>query len=548
MNNHRSRYEYIAETLARHGLGFLAGWTGLDRFVPFHHGAFGHERREEPYRTAEHLRLALEELGPTFIKLGQLLSTRPDLVPPEYAEELAKLQDSAPPVPLEDIREAIRQELGAEPEQLFAEFDPEPLAAASIGQAHTAMLSDGTAVVVKVRRPGVVAQIEEDLDILQNLAVRAARRWELASDYDLPGIAQEFAASIRAEVDYLREGRTAERFAANFAGTDVTIPRIFWDTSTSRVLTMERMRGIKIDDLAALDRAGIDRKVLAQRGADVVLKMIFDDRFFHADPHPGNMFVQSDATIALIDFGMIGEVGEELQEQLTDFLIAFTRGDADGLGAALVGLSVRKELVDRERLRASLTTFVSLYHGRSLGEISMGQLMTQLLNVLREQHLQLPAQVAALFKVLIMIEGIGVRLDPDFDLVEALTPYSKRLLQQRLSLLEVAKRLAGASADAGELLVELPGRLRRLLAGMDSTGIQVHLRAAELEPLVGRTERIGNRLVAGMVAAALINGVGGLVAGDRRWRSWENAMIGVGVSVAGALSGYLLWTARRRRG
>ena len=547
MSTHLPRYHYIAETLARHGLGFLVGWSGLDRFVPFHRGALGHQPREEPYQTAEHLRVALEQLGPTFIKLGQLLSTRPDLMPPAYAQELAKLQDSAPPVPIEDIRQAIREELGAEPEQLFAEFDPEPLAAASIGQAHTATLLDGTAVVVKVRRPGVVARIEEDLDILQNLAVRASRRWERARDYDLPGIAQEFATSIRAEVDYLREGRNAERFAANFAGTDVTIPRIFWETTTSRVLTMERMSGIKIDDLLALDNAGIDRKVVAQRGADTVLKMIFDDRFFHADPHPGNMFVQGDATIALIDFGMVGEIDEGLQEQLTDFLVAFTRGDAAGLGDALVGLSVRKESADRDRLRAPLTAFVALYHGRSLGEISMSKLLTQLLDVLREQHLQLPAQVAALFKVLIMVEGMGARLDPEFDLVKALTPYSTHLVQQRLSPRAVAKRLAGASADAGALLIELPGTMRRLLEGMDSTGVQVHLRAAELEPLVGRAERVGNRLVAGMVAAAMINGVGKLVASDRKWRSWESLMVRVGVGVAGALSGYLLWTARRHR-
>ncbi len=548
MSTHRPRYQFIAETLARHSLGFLAGVTGVDRFIPFHKGAFGHGRRDEPYLTPEHVRLTLEELGPTFIKLGQLLSTRPDLVPPAYADELAKLQDDAPPVPVDEIRDAIRQELGAEPEELFSRFDAEPLAAASIGQAHTARLHDGTEVVVKVRRPGVVARIEEDLDILRNLAATASRRWEAARAYDLPGVAQEFAASLRRELDYLQEGRNAERFAENFAGTDVAIPRVFWDTTTSRVLTLERMAGIKIDDLPALDAADIDRQRLARRGADTVLKMIFDDRFFHADPHPGNMFVQADGTLALIDFGMVGEVDEQLQERLTDFLVGFTRGDPEELASALVRLSVGGDRVDEDALRAALVPFVALYHGRPLGEIRMGDLITQLFTLLREHHLRLPAEMAALFRVLVMAEGMGVRLDPAFDLQEALTPYAERLMRERMTLSAIVRRLAGSSIDTAQLLLDLPGGLRRLLKMLDSRGVEVHLRATELEPLMGRAERIGNRLVAGMVTAALIGGIGELVAGERRWRSWEGALLGAGVSAVSVLGGYLLLTARRRRG
>lgn len=548
MTAHRSRYQFIAETLARHSLGFLAGVTGMDRIIPFHRGAFGHGRREEPYATPEHVRLALEELGPTFIKLGQLLSTRPDLMPPAYAAELAKLQDDAPAVPVEEIREAIRQELGAEPEELFSRFDAEPLAAASIGQAHTAQLHDGTEVVVKVRRPGVVARVDEDLDILHNLAATASRRWEAARGYDLPGVAQEFAASLRRELDYLEEGRSAERFAENFAATDVHIPKVFWDTTTSRVLTLERVVGIKIDDLPALDAAGIDRKRLARRGADTVLKMIFIDRFFHADPHPGNMFVQADGELALIDFGMVGEVDEALHGRLTDFLIAFTQGDPDGLASSLIELSVGRDAVDEAALRGSLVPFVALYHGRPLGEIKMGDLITQLFTLLREHHLRLPSAMAALFRVLVMAEGMGVRLDPAFDLQEVLVPYTERLMREQMSLAAVARRLAVSSLDTGRLMLELPGGLRRLLKTLDSTGVEVHLRAAELEPLMGRAERIGNRLVAGMVTAALIAGIGDLVASERRWRSWEGALLGAGVSTVSALGGYLLLTARRRRG
>jgi len=236
---HAARYRQIAATLRRHSLGFFAGLLGAGRLNPFRRGPSEAGTGSDTPAPPEHVRLALEELGPTFIKLGQLLSTRSDLLPPAYVDELAKLQDSAPPVAIEQIREVIRQELGAEPEELFRTFDDSPLASASIGQAHTATLHDGTAVVVKVRRPGAVAQVQVDLEILQNLALRASRAWDLARDYDAPGLADEFAQTIRAELDYLQEGRNAERFAENFEfEPDVEIPRVFWDFTTSRVLTL----------------------------------------------------------------------------------------------------------------------------------------------------------------------------------------------------------------------------------------------------------------------------------------------------------------------
>lgn len=549
MKGHLDRYQQIGEILTRHGLGFLVGITGLDRWVPFHHGLLGHERREQPYTTPDHLRLALEELGPTFIKLGQILSTRSDILPPDYLQELAKLQDAAPSVPGATIRELIRQELGANPEELFAEFESEPLASASIGQAHTATLQDGTPVVVKVRRPDVVAKIEEDLEILQNLATQASRRWDAAADYNLTGIAAEFAQTLRAEVDYLQEGHNAERFAENFASDpDVHIPRVFWATTTSRVLTLERIIGMKVNDLDALDRAGIDRQTLAKRAAGVAVKMVFEDGFFHADPHPGNLFIEPDGRIGLIDFGMVGQVDEKLRGQLGVLLTALIRNDADRVGAALLDLSVTKQSVDRNQLRADLTEFISLYKDRQLDQICIGPLITQLLALLREYHLQLPREMAMLLKTLLMDEGMGVQLDPQFNLGEILKPYAQQLALDRFSPHAFAKRLAKAGFASAELAVELPGKLRRLFELIDTAGVEVHLRAAELEPLVGRIERIGNRLVAGMIAAAFIKGVGELATGDRkRWHSWEGPLMGIGLGAASALSAYLAWTSRRNK-
>lgn len=543
MNTQLERFAQIAEILARHGLGFLAGSMGLERWLP----GQAMLSAKEP-TTPMRLRLALEELGPTFIKLGQLLSTRSDIMPAAYLSELSKLQDGAPPVSAAEIRSLIHQELGATPEQLFASFDDKPLASASIGQAHAATMTDGTEVVVKVRRPGIVSRIDEDLEILQNLAAHASRRWEAAADYNVTGIATEFADTLRAELDYLREGRNAERFAENFASIpDIYVPTIFWATTTSRVLTMERIRGIKVDQIAALDSAGIDRGQVAARAARAAAKMIFEDGLFHADPHPGNLFIQPGGRIALIDFGMVGEINEKLRGQLGTLLFAFTSNDPDKVSSALRTISVTRPAVDSDVLRRDAARFIQLYEGHALREVEIAPLITQMLAILRNHHLQLPREMAMLLKMVLMTEGMGVRLNPEFNLGEILRPYAKALAQDRFSPRNLAERLGKAGWEAAELGMILPEKLRTLIENMDG-GVEVHLRAEELEPLVGRVERIGNRLVAGMIAAAFIRGIGELTAADReRLRTWQNPLLGAGLGAAGSLGAYLAWTSRRKK-
>jgi ubiquinone biosynthesis protein len=545
---HVDRYLQVAAALRRHGLGFAAGLLGLDRMLPRARGGAADAAMRATAESPVHLRAAFEELGPTFMKLGQLLSTRSDLLPPAFVAELAKLQDAAPPVATEEIRAVIRTELGAEPDKVFASFDDRPLASASIGQAHTATLADGTRVVVKVRRPGAVSQVQMDLEIMQNLAVRAARAWDFARDFDVVGIVDEFAATIRAELDYLEEGRNAERFARDFENdAGVVIPRVFWEHTTSRVLTLERMGGMNVADTVALDEAGVDRHLVARRGADIVLKMIFEDRFFHADLHPGNLFIHTDGTIALVDFGMVGVIGEELRGHLSRLFIAMVRGEVDLLTSALIEVSVTGASVDRRALRDDLRPFVARYRLRSVQQTPFARMMADLFAIVRANRVRLPREMILLFKALLLIEALAIRLDPEFRLGEALEPYAERLSWERLRASVIARRLVKASTDVGELALDLPAIVRRLVDVADTTGIQVHLRAAELEPLVGRAERIGNRLVAGMIGAALITGIGGLVASDRRWRNWEGTMVGAGLGAIGTLGAYLITTARRRR-
>ena len=542
------RYRQIADALSRHGLGHLVGVFGLERFVPFHKGLLGHPRREEPYTHPEHLRMTLEDLGATFVKLGQILSTRPDLLPPDYQAELAKLQDAAPPVPSEVVAEAITGELGRRPEEVFAAFDPKPLAAASIGQVHAATLPNDTEVVVKARRPGVVEQIEQDLEILQNLAAKASRRWEVAEQYDIVALAQEFAETLRSELDYVREGRSAERFTENFAGDkEVHVPKVFWETSTSRVLTLERIRGIKVNDLPALDEAGIDSGALAGRAARITLDMIFEHGFFHADPHPGNFFVEPDGVLGIIDFGMVGTVDERTKEQLAHLLIAITSKDAERLVDAFLELGFSKGRIDRASLRQDLERLLSRYYGLPLGEIPLGRMLSEALSIVRRHRLRLPSNMALLFKAAIMNEGMGTQLDPSFNLTTVLVPYAKRLMMRQYSPAVLARRLGEAGMEASQLGIELPRQLRRIAGELERGSLEMSVRPESFEPMLQRLERLTNRLVLGVIVAAFIGGVAVLMAFYHP-PGWEDLMAPFfffGFVVATALGAYLAWSILR---
>ena len=547
---HAARYRQIAGILTQHGLGFLVGVLGLERFEPFHRGILGHARRDAPYTQAEHLRMALEDLGATFIKLGQILSTRADLLPPEYQLELVKLQDAAPAEPSEAIRDIIESEFGRPVGELFATFDDDPVAAASIGQAHAATLPDGMDVIVKVRRPGVVERVEADLEILENLAAAASRRWEAVDDYDVLGIAQEFAQTLRAELDYIREGRNAERIAANFKDDDtVHIPTVLWELSSSRVLTLERLRGQKATELESAEKASPERRALAEHLADLFLKMVFDDGFFHADPHSGNFFVEPDGRIGLIDFGMVGSLDDRTQEQLTSVILAVTSQDAEQLVEAFFDLGVARRRIDRTLLRQDLEHLLSRYYGRPLGELPLGPVLSDMLAVVRRHHLQLPASLALLVKTVMMEEGLLGMVDPTFNLTTAITPFAERLMLRRFSPRLWLRRLGRASFDGARLATDLPQHLRRLVGDLERGGLEIGMRPVGFEPLLRRAERLANRLILGMITSALIVGVSVLMLLYRPvgWERLTDLLLGIGLVLTVGLGSYLAWMTVRAR-
>lgn len=541
-----NRSRVIAQVLVRHGLTYLVTISGLDRFVPFHTRLAARGGSTEV--AAEHLRLALEELGTTSIKLGQVLSTRADLLPPAYQTELTKLQDRTPAVPSSQIHSVIVEELGVVAADAFATFSDEPLAAASIGQVHAATLEDGTAVVVKVRRPGVEALVEDDLALLRDLAAVAARRSRLGERYDLPELAEEFSQTLRSELDYLQEARNAERFAEMFAADPaIHIPTVYRQTTTARVLTLERIEGIKIDDVAALDAAGIDRTQVAARVTHMILTMVFEHGFFHADLHPGNFFVETGGRIGLIDFGMVGSLTQRTRERLVDLLLAITARDADSLVDAFLDLGTVHAWVDRNRLRDDLDALLARYADRPLGEITIGPLIVEAQAIVRRHHLHLPSDLALLLKAVVMSEGMGLRLDPSFQLMDAITPFAERMMLQVYSPVRMARKLAAAGLDAARLGVDLPKQLRRILNDLEQGRLSMTIQPAGMEPLFSRLERLVNRVVLGVIAAAFVVGLATLMSAfspldDDRW---IGGFFSVGFLAAVALGVYLAWSILR---
>lgn len=550
--NHHKRYRQIVDIIGRHGLGFVLGGRSLENLLPFRQSA--PESQDDHHTTRpEHLRLALEELGPTFIKLGQILSTRGDLLPAPYLDELARLQDGVPPMASGDVRRIVEQELGRPLEEAFARFEIAPLASASIGQAHLAVLHDGAEVVVKLRRPGVVEQVDEDLRILIDLAGVAERRWSVARHYDLVAIAQEFAQTLREELDYLHEGRNVERFADNFASDpSVHIPRVYWETTTARVLTLERIQGAKISDVDAIEAARLDCLEVAHHATQILLTMILEHGFFHADPHPGNVFVEADGRIALIDFGMTGALNSATQGVLLRLLLAIAGRDAGLLADVMLELGHTRVHVDRNRLRRDMQRMLDRYCDRSLGDVKLSAMLNELLTILRWHHLRLSPDLALLVKTLGMSEGLGVRLDPSFNLMDVYIPYTEELLRRRFSLRRWSGQMMLAGIDALEMALALPQQLRHVLGDIERGGFEINIQPQSFEPFLERMEQLTNRLTLGILAAAFTIGMALLVSvyHPSGWDAFIELLFLLVLILSGVFGTYILLLilrSRRRR-
>lgn len=544
------RYRQIATTLARHGLGWLVVDLGMADLVPFHKGHFGHSRRDLPYTRPEHVRMLLEDLGPVFIKLGQVLSTRPDMIPPNFVTELSRLQDKAPPVPYSAIATVVEAELGAPPEEVFAEFDPVPRASASLGQAHAARLHDGTPVIVKVQRPDIGTVVSEDLAVLADLARLATARTTLGDYYDLTEWVKEFEYMLRDELDYIQEGHNADRIRHNFAGDPaLRVPRVYWEHSTSRVLTMEEVRGVKINSMAELDAAGLDRRRIAENSVRIMLTEVFNHGFFHADPHPGNFFVLPGEAIGLIDFGMVGRLDESLRASLLRLTLALTRQDSERLVDELLDLGVAKKPIQRQALKRDLDHLVARYANLPIGQWAAGQLFSDVTTVTFRHRLQLPTDLTLLIRVIAMSEGLGIQLDPDFNLLAFAEPYLKRFWLESRGPSYIASKISEGMLDLAELGLGLPQRLRRLIGQMERGQLTVTTRHEGVDEFVVELNRIVNRLAGSVLLAALIVSLAllMLIYHPAGWATWGGWFFGLAFLVALVLGVRLLWSIWRSR-
>ena len=500
------RYREVAQALVK--FGYVDVVDALHLWKPLRLGQrlFGAPAMPDASKP-ERLRMLCEALGPTFIKFGQLLSTRPDLLPPEYLTELAHLQDRAPQEDFSIIRAILQEELSLPLSDLFTDVEPAPLAAASIAQVHRAILTTGQEVVVKVQRPRISQTITGDLELLRDLARLAERYLPELRPLHPSGVVEEFARTIARELDFRHELQNLERCAKNFADDPtVYIPAAYPALTTSRVLTMGYVQGLKISMREELLLAGLDPKVVAVNGANALLKQIFRHGFFQGDPHPGNLRVLAGNVIAILDYGMFGTIDAETREHLALLLLGVANRDADKIVRALVELEVMTPDRDRRHLRREIATLVDTYLAVPLDALNVSALLQEVLRMVRQHGLQVPPDFLLLLRALGTAESIGRELDPAFTIMQHLQPFAEQLVLERYDPRYLLRKLGHTTEGIEELLVLLPTALAQIMQKLRRGELHLGLEVQQLDRLIREFDTASNRLTLAIILAASIIG------------------------------------------
>ena len=493
------RFSQIGRILVRHGFGFVFDVRRGRR------ERRGYEELLAP-NFGIRFRHALDDLGPTFVKFGQLLSTRSDIIPEGILFELQKLQDTVASIPLEVARAVVERELGMPTDRLFAEFDPVPLGSASIGQVYRARLHGGEQVAIKVQRPEAPGRVEADLVLMRDFAALLDARFGDRIFIDVKELVAEFEGVIRRELDYEAEAQNARRFAINFVGTQVKIPRIYTELSTRRVLTMEFVEGTRFHDLRPLLLPPAERRRVATLGAEAIFKMAFENGFFHGDPHPGNLILTPQGELALLDFGMVGFMSRGDIEALSRLFIAVIQRDAAVVLRGLEGLGVRYSPQIREALVQELREFLYKYSGLSVGEVTLGQALSELISLVRRYRLSMPPVFPLLTKALVTAEALARSIDPTINVFEIAQPYARRLLLERYEPAALLERSQERALEYARYVEDYPEQIRQLLAALEDGELEVKLNNRGLDELLGEVDVLANRLVFAIVTGALVIG------------------------------------------
>jgi len=502
------RLREISSVLIRHGLGDILRSAGVSTLLERAGQVlqWGQAAEVADLEPQQRVRLALEQLGPTFVKLGQILSTREDLLPPEWTEELNKLYSAVAPVPFDDLLPQVEKALGRSPFDVFAVLERQPYAAASIAQIHRATLTNGTPVILKIRRPGIEAKVDADLRILEHLAQLVEREAPEIRRYRPVEVVGQLRRSLERELDLAIEGRNTDRFASNFAGDlNVLVPRVYWEWTSSSMNVQEHIAGIRGDDLAAIDAAQLDRKAIGARAVDTMLKMILVDGFFQADPHPGNVLCLPGNRIALIDFGMVGRLSSARRTQIVDLLAGFLRQDEDTMLEVLLEWR-GDEAVNEARLAAALGELAFDFADAQLKDLRIGTLLHRVSAILREHSIVLPADLALLFKALMTLEGFGRQYDPEFRLADRAEPFLKRAVSERYQPVDAWQRGQSTLSDYLRLITSLPGDLVRLVKDARHGRMRIELDLKRLDAFGIRMHDAVDRATVGIMTASLVIG------------------------------------------
>jgi ubiquinone biosynthesis protein len=502
------RLREISTVLVRHGLGDLLRRAGVATLLET--AGYVLQWGEAPeiahLEAPQRARLAFEQLGPTFVKLGQILASREDLLPLAWTTELARLHSNVAPVPFDDLLPQMHQALGRSPFEVFGKVERKPYAAASIAQVHRATLASGTPVVLKIRRPGIETKIDADLRILDHLAHLVEREMPELRRYRPVELVGQLRASLERELDLATEARNMERFARNFADdVNILVPRVYSEWTSSTMNVQEHVEGIRGNDLLAIETAGLDRKALAARGADAVLKMILVDGFFHADPHPGNLMFLPGNRIAFIDFGMVGRLSPARRRQIVDLLAGLLGHDEEAMLEVLLDWR-GDDAVDEARLAADLGDFAFDYADMSFKELKIGALLHRISAILREHGIVLPTDLALLFKALMTLDGLGRQYDPEFRLIERASPFLDRAMRERYQPVEAARRAQQTLGELFGLVTSVPRDLARLVRDARRGRMRVDLDLKRLDHFGDRLDRSIDRATMGIMTASLVVG------------------------------------------
>ncbi|MCD6455506.1 MAG: AarF/ABC1/UbiB kinase family protein [Methanophagales archaeon] len=548
---HINRYREVIAILVKYGFGEVLAKLELQKHLDFGKGFILGKTAAEIADVSHwgRVRMALEELGPTFVKFGQIMSTRPDMVPQELIIELEKLQEEAPPFSTEDAKRIIAEELNSSVDRLFTDFLDPPVASASIAQVHKAVLPGGEEVAVKIQRPDIDKIIEVDLEIMLHLATRAEKYLKEAEAIDIVKLVEEFARVIRKELNFRIEAAYIERFANNFQDdTTIHVPKVYKGFSSGKVLTMEFIGGYKVTDITKTEvrEHGIDPKVVASRGLDLILKQIFEHGFFHADPHPGNIRVLDGNVICFLDYGMMGKLSARHREDLADIFIGIISRDEHKITKTILKLTGRSHVRDVEELESDITELIEVYAYGSLKELEIGSVITHMGDVIIEHHLEGPRDFYLLAKALVTIEGVGRELDPEFNAVKHAEPFAEKLIMDRMSPQRLIKDFYLSALETRLLLRDLPSEARDILARVKQGEVKIKFEHKGLDPLLKTLDQTNNRTVFAIVLASLVIGSALMVLSGVPPKWHEIPLIGIiGFLGAGIMAFWLLFSILR---